>query len=163
MILFYEDNKIGKIRFWVLFIILAVCFFGWTLGFIMGIIVPLPVENDNNLIINRTIDNVVSIVFLTALLGFLIFLLIYYRKKSINFQQTLTITENEIILNIPIKGENHFKLNELLSCKIITKIGDSAILNFIFSNSIVVEIKTRKFEQLGNLLNLLKKDNLINL
>ena len=152
-VLFFEDNTKGKKNWLFLTIFLIICFVGWTLSFILSLVIPIPDKGVTNGFNDNLVDNIMIIILLSLIFCLIIFLFIF-RFKSSRFKYSITITPKELQFAIPQKNKTLFYIDEIKSYEIIQKIGNCAILKVIF-NDIEIVIRTRKHDELTNILDYL--------
>lgn len=158
-ILFSETNEKGKKNWLILITILIIWFTIWTLGFTLSLVIKLPGTGIQNNFYDNLVDNVFIIIFLFLLFSLIVFLFIF-RAKSNRFKYSITITPKVLTLAIPQNNKTTFLINEIQKYETIEKIQNYAKLKILFNDTQIV-IKTRKYNELKNILDYVLDQNKI--
>lgn len=149
-LLFFEDNKKGKRDLLIFVSFLGFCFIVLLVAYILSFVISV-----SGYVPNNFKDNLLSnLIFIFALLLFIaiIVVLIIYSIKGKRFKYTLSISKTEIIFSNIISDKTTFKINEFIAYQIGEKIVNFARLTLIFKDNVIINIKTRKFYELTELL-----------
>lgn len=149
-LLFYEDNKKGKRNLLIFISILSLCFIGLATAYILSFVIVAPGYVPNNFK-----DNLLSnfiFIFVLLLIIASIIVLILYLTKSRRLKYTLSITKTDICFTNINCDKTEFKIKEFIAYEIVDKMVNYARIRLMFKDDIVININTRKFYELTELL-----------